>query len=87
VDDVQAVIQILAETAFAHQRKKLDVGSSHDAHVNLELFRASEAHEFALLNHAQKLGLRLRANGGDFIEKIVPWSRLRTGPFWKLPRW
>jgi len=33
------------------------------------LLGAAETHEFALLNHAQKLGLRFGADGSDFIEE------------------
>jgi len=44
-------------------------GSGYDAYVNLELLGAAETHEFALLNHAQKFGLRFGANGGDFIKE------------------
>src|SRR5213078_596628 len=69
VDYVQAVIKIFAEAALSHQRKELYVGSGYNAHVDSELLGAAEAHEFALLNHAQKLGLRFRADGGDFIEE------------------
>src|SRR5258708_6515114 len=69
VDHVQAVVQILAEAALAHESKEVDVGSGYDAHVDFELLGAAETHEFALLNHAQKLGLRFGADGSDFIEE------------------
>ena len=63
------MVQIFAEAALANQGKQVDVRSRHDAHVDLELLGAAETHEFALLNHAQKLGLRFRADGGNFIEE------------------
>src|SRR5271163_2472117 len=66
---VQAVVQILAEAALADQRQELNVGCSNDADINFELFRAAEAHEFALLNDAEKFGLRFGADGGDFVEE------------------
>ena len=69
VNHVQAVIQILAKAAFAHQREQIHVGRGDDAHVHLDGVRAAQAHEFALLNHAQQLGLRLRADGGNFVEE------------------
>src|SRR5258708_19414284 len=69
VDHVQAVVQIIAEAALTHQRQEFNVGSSYDAHVDFQLLSAAETHEFALLNHAQKLGLRLGADGGDFVKK------------------
>src|SRR5438552_2232912 len=58
-----------AEEPFAYQREEFDVGSGHNAHVDFELLGTAKAHEFALLNHAQKLGLRLGTDGGDFIEE------------------
>ena len=66
---VQAMVQILAKAAFANKRQEFDVGGGDDAHVDLELLRAAEAHEFALLNDAKKLGLGFRADGGDFVEE------------------
>src|SRR5256885_3000450 len=69
MDHVQAMIQIFAEAAFTHQREQVDVGSRYDAHVDWEVLGAAETHELALLNHAQKLGLRFRADSGDFIEE------------------
>ena len=61
--------KILAEVALAHQAEQIDVGGRQDAHVDLDRFRAAQAHEFALLNHAQQLDLRFRADGGDFVEE------------------
>src|SRR5260370_9474974 len=69
VDDVQAVAQIFTKTAFAYQSNQFDVGSGHDAHVDFELLSLAEAHEIALLNDAQNLALRFRADSGDFIEE------------------
>jgi len=40
--------QILAENGLAHQREQFHVGSSHDAHVDCELFRDPPAHELTL---------------------------------------
>src|ERR1700730_6321834 len=69
VNDIQAVIKIFAEAAFADQGEEFHVGSGDDAYVDLDLLGATEAHEFALLNYAEELGLRFRANGGDFVKK------------------
>ena len=35
----------------------------------LMCFRAAQAHELALLNHAQQFGLRFRADGRNFVEE------------------
>src|SRR5262249_38951525 len=69
VDNVESVVEVFAEAAFLDQREQINVGSRHDAHVNLDLFGAAQAHELAFLDYAQQLGLRLRANGGDFVEE------------------
>src|ERR1700676_68141 len=69
VDNVEAMIKIFTEAALANQGEQIDVGSGDDAHVHLDLLRAAEAHELALLNIAKKLGLRFRTNGGDFVEE------------------
>ena len=69
MDDVEAVIEVLAETPFLHEREQIDVGGGDDAHVYLELFGTAEAHELALLNHAQEFGLGFRTDSGDFIEE------------------
>ena len=49
--------------------REIFVGRGEDADVHLDGFRAAQAHEFAFLNHAQQLGLRFRADGGDFVEE------------------
>jgi len=69
MNDVQAMVKIFAEAAFADEREQFHVGSGDDADVDLDLLGATETHEFALLNYAQKLGLRFRADGGDFVEE------------------
>src|SRR5258707_6854468 len=69
MNDVQAMVKIFAEAALTNEREQLHVGSSGDADVDLDLLGATETHEFALLNYAQKLGLRFRADGGDFVEE------------------
>src|SRR6267154_1945427 len=69
VNDVETMVQIFAEAAFANECEQLHVGRGDDADINLNLLGAPEAHEFALLNYAQKLGLRFRADGGDFVEE------------------
>src|SRR6266403_1151236 len=69
MNDVQAMVKIFAEAAFADEREQFHVGSGDDADIDFDLLGATETHEFALLNYAEKLGLRFRADGGDFIEE------------------
>ena len=68
-DHVQAMEKIFAEAAFATSLVQIFVGGGEDADVHFDGFGAAEAHEFALLNHAQQLGLGFRADGGDFVEE------------------
>src|SRR5260370_1346023 len=69
VNDVEAVIEIFSEAAFADKGEEVHVGGGDDADVDFNLLSAAEAHEFALLNDAEKLGLRFRTDGGDFVEE------------------
>src|SRR5208282_5871092 len=74
-NDVEAVIQVLAETAFANQLHQIFVGGGKNANVDLDRIGAAEAHEFALLNDAEQLSLRFRADRGDFVEEDRPLVR------------
>src|SRR4029077_12509148 len=69
VNDIQAMVKIFAEAAFTNEGEEFHVGSGDDADIDFNLLGAAETHEFALLNYAEELGLSLRANGGDFVEK------------------
>ena len=68
-DHVEAVKQVLAEAPVAHQLHQIFVRCRQDANVDFDCFRAAEPHELALLNHAQELGLRFRADGRNFVEE------------------
>ena len=68
-DDVQPVVQVLAEPPVVHHRAQVDVGGRDDAHVHLDRVDAAEAHELALLDHAQQLGLRLERDVADLVEE------------------
>ena len=68
-DAVQAVEKIFAESAGQHFRAQVAVGGGDQAHIHFSYFRRSDALNFAVLDHAQKLGLHLRRRFADFIEK------------------
>ena len=68
-DDVEAVEEVFAEAAVAHCLAQIDVGGGDDAHVHLDLLDAAEVHEAPVLQHAQNLGLRVHAHGGDLIQE------------------
>ena len=68
-DDVQAVVQVLAELPLVHHVAQVDVGRRDDADVHLDRFDAAEPHELPLLDHAQELGLRLERDVADLVEE------------------
>ena len=86
-DDVQAVEEVLAEPALLHHPPQVDVGGGDDADVDLDRLDAAEAHELALLNHAQQLGLGLERDVADLVEEdACPCRRARTAPSSGRPR-
>ena len=69
LDDVQAVIEILAEPARLYVGGQVAVGGADDAHIHgLLLGRAQGAHA-ALLDGAQQLRLHRQGQVANFIEK------------------
>src|SRR5438874_2671370 len=71
-DDVQPVVEVLAEAARFHLGLEVLVGGREDAHVDLERAVAADPLELALLQDAQDLGLRLRLHVADLVEKECP---------------
>ena len=71
-NDVQAVVEIVAEPAFIDQLLQVHIRCGDDTDVHLDGVDASQAHELTLLDHAQQLGLSLRTYGSDFIKKYRP---------------
>src|SRR6185436_11049433 len=68
-DDVQAIVEVLAEAAVLHLLLQIDVGGGNDADVDLDRLHAAEAHELTLLHDAQQLGLRLDRHVADLVEE------------------
>src|SRR5882724_10336854 len=71
-DDVQPVVQVLAEAPRLHLGLEVLVGGREDAHVDLQGAVAADPLELALLQDAQDLGLRLRPHVADLVEKECP---------------
>ena len=57
-EDVDAVIQILAEGPFRNHRLEILVGCRDQPDISLLGHGAANRPEFALLDHTQQLGLR-----------------------------
>ena len=67
--DVEAIKEIGAEASVVHQLADRLVRRGDDAHVHRNRRHAADAHELALLEHAQELDLRRRRNLADLVEK------------------
>ena len=69
VEHVQPIVEVGAELAPCHRIVQVPVGRRDHAHVGPHRARAAQAHELALLQHAQELRLRGGRHLGDFVEK------------------
>ena len=63
-DDVQAVVEVLAELAFLDHLAQVGVGGRDDARVELDRARLADALDLPLLERAQQLGLQRQATSG-----------------------
>ncbi len=71
-NDVQAVVQVVAERpGFDHVPQVL-VGGSDDAHVRFDGLSAAKPLKFAFLQHAQQFGLHHRLKLGNFVQEKRP---------------
>ena len=69
VDDVEPVIEVLAEAAGGDLLAEAPVGRGDDAHVDGERAGAADALDFAGLDRAQQLGLGLEREVADLVEE------------------
>jgi len=67
--DVEPVVQILAELAGLDRRFEIAMGRRDQPHIHLDRAAAAHALQFALLQHAQQLGLKGRRDLADFVEE------------------
>ncbi|MCY1181525.1 hypothetical protein D9M73_220340 [compost metagenome] len=56
-EDIEAVIQVLTEFAPGTQLRQVDLGSTDDAHIQINLLVAAHASKAAILQKAQQLDL------------------------------
>ena len=68
-DDVEAIEQILAESAVPDQAFEIGIGRGDDADVDGEGRRLAERTDFAGLEEAEQLWLQVEAELADFVEK------------------
>ena len=68
-NDVQPVVEILAELPARDHLREVAVGRRDDAHVDADRLVAADALELALLQHAQQLDLGLERQLADLVEE------------------
>ena len=71
-EDVQPVVEVLAEAAVGDHPRQVAVRGRHQPHVHLDRLRAAEALELLLLQHAEQLGLQLQRDVADLVEEQRP---------------
>ena len=69
VDHVDAVEEVLTETAFGDRFAQVFVGGQDHARVDREGLRAADLLELQILQHPQQLDLHAGRGGGDLVER------------------
>lgn len=68
-DDVEAVVEVGAESAGADFFEGVAVGGADDADVGGDVFVAADASEDAFLDEPEELGLEFEGHFADFVEE------------------
>jgi hypothetical protein len=68
-DDIDSVVEILAELSFPDQILEVLARRGDDANVDFDGLYAADAREFAFLQNLQQLGLRHGTEVPDFVEE------------------
>src|SRR5262249_49922528 len=74
-EDVQSVVEVVAEAALVDHRKQIPVGRRDHAHIDLDRPRATEALELLLLKDPEELRLQLQGNLSALVEEERPAVR------------
>ena len=80
LNDVDAVVEVLAEAAFLDGRFQVAVRGGQDAHVDGDFLLAADRPDLALLQGPQQLGLHRQRHLADLVEKQRPALGLREEP-------
>ncbi len=67
-DDVEPIVEVLAELPLAHQGLEVAVGGGQHADVDANRLVAAEPLDRPLLQRAQQLGLQLQRHVADLVE-------------------
>src|ERR1700676_1975255 len=68
-DDAEAIVKILAETAFGNFLFEIFVGGGDDPDIDVNLFVAAEGADLSFLQDAIELDLHGQAHVADFVHK------------------
>jgi hypothetical protein len=71
-EDVQAVIQVVAELGLADGLDEVPVRRRDDADIDLDRIRSANALELVLVKHAEKLDLNVDRNFPDLVQENRP---------------
>ena len=76
LDDIQPIVEVLAEAAVLDHFRQVGVGRGHHSHVHFDRLAVADALELALLEHAQQLHLQRHGHRPHFIEEQRALVRL-----------
>ena len=68
-DDVDAVVEILAELSFLHRFLEVHVGRRDQPEIGLDRLRPTDPLDLAFLDGAQQLRLQVEPQVADFVEE------------------
>src|SRR5512143_2243715 len=68
-DDVEPIVQVLAELAALHRASEIHVRRGDDAHVDRDRFGAADPPRPTLLEYAQQLALKTKRQVTDLVEE------------------
>ena len=76
LNDIQPIVEILAEAAVLDHLRQIGVGRGDDSHVHFDRLAVADALELALLQHPQQLHLQRHRHRPDFVEEQRALIRL-----------
>ncbi len=84
-DDVEPVVEVLAELAALDRRLEILVGRGEEAHVDAERVLAADRAHALVLQHAQELHLQRERQLADLVEEERAAVRLADQAFGGAP--
>jgi hypothetical protein len=66
---IQPVVEVFAKAPGANHLREVAMGGGDQSDIDMKGSIAPQPFEFVLLNGAQKLGLQLKADVSDFVQK------------------